>query len=119
MAEEHKRKEERELIRKFEAFLKNRENHFFDEESLIQIICYYSVHDKLNQALKAANIALDQFPYSVDITIEKSDVLVKMEKSDEAVELLDETLNIQPNDPELLLQKGAIHCLLSEFEDFP
>ena len=80
MAEEHKRKEERELIRKFEAFLKNRENHFFDEEAFVQIISYYSVHDKLNHALRAANVALEQFPYSIDLSIEKSDVLVKMEK---------------------------------------
>ena len=76
MAEEHKRKEERELIRKFEAFLKQKENYFFDEDAFIRIINHYSANDKLNQALKAAEIALDQFTYSIDLTIEKSDVLI-------------------------------------------
>ena len=40
MHEEHKRKEERELIRKYEAFVKNKENHYFDEEGFVQIISH-------------------------------------------------------------------------------
>ena len=105
MHEEHKRKEERELIRKYEAFLKNKENHYFDEEVFIRIISYYINHEKYNQALKASDISLDQFPFSVDLTIEKADVLVKLDKSEEAIDLLEGTLNIQPNDPETFNSK--------------
>jgi tetratricopeptide (TPR) repeat protein len=71
----------------------------------------------LPQALRAANVALEQFPYSIDLTIEKTDVLIKKDENTEALQLLEQTLNIHPNDPELLIQKGAIHCLQSEFED--
>ncbi|MEM6830110.1 MAG: tetratricopeptide repeat protein, partial [Bacteroidota bacterium] len=116
MREEHKRKEEKELVRKYEAFLKSKENHYFDEESFIQIVSYYLTNEKYLQALKACDISLEQFPFSVDMTIEKADVLVKLNRPEEAIELLEYTLNVQPNDPELLIQKGSVHCVLQEFE---
>ena len=80
MSEGRKHKEERELIRKFEQALKNQENYYFDEECFIQIISYYITQNKLNHALKACDVALQYFPFSIEFTIEKAETLVKMEK---------------------------------------
>jgi hypothetical protein len=70
MQEDYKRKEEKELINRFEAFLKNSESHYFDEEAFLQIISYYSSQEKYKRALSACNIAIEQFPFSPDLSME-------------------------------------------------
>jgi tetratricopeptide (TPR) repeat protein len=115
MHEEHKRKEERELIIKFESFLKNNESHYFEEEQFFHIIDYYRDREKFRAALKACDIALAQFPYSTDLIAEKADILVKLNEAGQALEMIEEALTFSPNDPELLIQKGNIHILQSEY----
>ena len=117
MKEEYKHKEQRELIRKFEAFLKNKENHYFEEETFLEVIAYYQNHDKLNMALKACRLALEHFSFSVDLFMETADVLVKLERFDEAIELMYHALMYQPNDPELLMLKGSIHAMTSDYHE--
>ena len=60
MKEEYKKKEEKELINRFEAFIKNGDSHYFDEESFLQIMSHYIHGEKLNKALKAGMSALEQ-----------------------------------------------------------
>ena len=51
MHEDYKRKEEKELITRFEAFLKSGEGFYFDEESFSRIISYYAEHEKMVSTL--------------------------------------------------------------------
>ena len=116
MQEEHKRKEQRELVKKFEAFLKAKENHYFDEDSFLNIISYYQDQDKLKMALRASDLATGQYPFSTDLIAEKADILVKLNQSDKAISTLETGLAYQPNDPDLLMQVGTIYALTSAYE---
>ena len=111
MQEDRKRKDQKDLARKFESYLKAGENFFFDEDSFIELVAFYNEGDKTSLALKAAEYGLQQYPSSCDLRAEKADVLVKLSQHQEAIEELDIALSFQPLDPELLMQKGTIYYL--------
>ena len=109
MHEEYKRKEEKELIRRFEAFLKNKEVHYFDEDSYLQVVTYYQNQEKLGLALKACELAQEQYPFSMEIVMEKADVLIRLNRAKEAVAGLDSALNYHPKDPEIMIKLSPQH----------
>ena len=49
MKEEYKRKEEKELIKRFEEYVKSESTDYFDEESYLQIVQYYIRVDKTEE----------------------------------------------------------------------
>ena len=112
-----KRKEENELIRRFEDLVKNKANHFFELDSFEQIIDYYVENGKYNKALIAVNIAYDQYPFSTELLINKAQILSNLEKYNEALELLEHAESLQPNDSEIYFLKGSILSLLGQYHD--
>ena len=67
-----KRKEDNELIKRFEDYIKNRANHFFELDSFEQIIAHYVEEGNYKKALKAVNIAYGQYPFSIELPVELS-----------------------------------------------
>ena len=49
MAEDFKRDKQNELIRKFEAYQKDQESHYFDSDSLEEVINHYINKSRLTQ----------------------------------------------------------------------
>ena len=111
-----KRKEENELIKRFEEHIKNKASHFFELDGFEQIIDHYIDIGKYQKALLAANLAIDQYPFSTELILTKAQILSNLERYDEALELLDQAQNMQPNDAEVYFLKGSIFSLLSEYE---
>ncbi len=93
-----KKKEEDELIKRFEEYQKNKANHFFELENFDYIISHYQDNGKYSQALSAVNMAFDQYPFSIELLIVKSQVLSNLEKYDEALELLEKAETYHPSD---------------------
>ena len=116
MKEDHRKKEEKELVKKFESHLKTGEYHYFDEEDFLAIINFYLEFNKNRHALKACDFALEQFAYSTDLIADKAEILTRLDRLDDAIALIDNALIYAPNDTDLLLQKGSLHTISGEFE---
>ena len=82
-----KKKEENELIKRFEEYLKNKSSYFFELDSFEQIIDYYLEEAKFKKALTAANLATNQYPFSAELLISNAQILSNLERYKEAVEL--------------------------------
>ena len=107
MGENFKRKDElNSIVKTFEKQLKNHELEFYQIEQLEEIIGHYTELGKNKMALTACDIAIDQYPYSTNLMIEKSQILLNLEKYDKSLEILERAMALQPNDPEILSMKG-------------
>ena len=58
MMEHHRKKEEKELVKRFEAHLKTGDNQYFDEDDFLAITNFYLESDKMKWALKACDLGL-------------------------------------------------------------
>lgn len=118
MAENFRRREEdKEHVKRFEEHLKNKSNYFFELEAYENIIQYYIDHAKFPKALKACEIAIEQYPFSIELMLDKAQVLSNLYQHDEALEIIEKAGNLQPNDPEILLLKGNILSLMGKFKE--
>jgi tetratricopeptide (TPR) repeat protein len=112
MAREYrKREEENELIKRFEEHLRKKKSEFFDLDAYEQIIDYYMFRGKHNKALQAVNLAIGQYPFSIELISIKAQILSNLEEFEEALLLLDKAHAQQPNDPEIFLTTGSILSL--------
>ena len=112
MGENFKRKDElNTLIKTFENQLKNNALGFYQIEQLEEIIAHYTDLGKNKMALKTCSIAIDQYPYSTNLMIEKAHILSNLEKYDQSLEILEKALALQPNDPEVYTMRGNIYLV--------
>ena len=112
MAQEfRKREEEEELVRQFEEILKRKTAAFFDLEAYETIIYYYMDRAKHKKALQAVQMAMTQYPYSNELVAVKAQVLSNLQQYDEALQLLEEAINLHPGDLDIILSMGSIHSL--------
>ena len=105
------------LVKKYEDMLKSSTFIFFEEDQYEYIIRHYLSLNKLKKALKVVEIAVQQFPYSSDLLLEKARILFESDKYHQALDILETLENLQPNDIEILLLKGAVLTNLEKYED--
>ncbi len=118
MSEEFERNEEQ-FARDLEAFdklLKNNEVHFFDAEQFEEFFDHYLSKNKISKAEKVIKIALAQHPYSSELQLRKSQVLIRRKKFEEALSLLDEVHSVQPGNPDIFLLKAEVFSDKGEYE---
>ncbi|MGL1664054.1 hypothetical protein ACSTJJ_23265, partial [Vibrio parahaemolyticus] len=70
------REELRELIIQYQNLKHGRNHSFLEEDAFERIIDYYDDKDNIPEALEAAEIGLEQFPYSAMLMIKKADLLL-------------------------------------------
>ncbi len=117
MGENFKRKGElNALVKSFERQLKTHSVEFYPIEQLEEIISYYVEKGKNKLAIQVCSIAIDQYPYSTNLIIEKAQILSSLEKYDESLALLDKAMAFQPNDPELFTSIGSIFLMQGQYE---
>src|SRR5687768_922092 len=98
MAGNYKNKEEaKEILSRFEEMLRREKAYFFDLDTYEYIINHFSELGKFKKAMAACEMAMEQYPFSLDLLQEKAQLLAKTQKYEEALELIDQTLNLQPN----------------------
>jgi tetratricopeptide (TPR) repeat protein len=97
MGQDFKDKEEgRNSVQQFEEMLKNGETVFLDIETYETIIGQYMEEGKYSKALTACNFALEQYPYSTELMLDKAQLLANTQKFEEALELLDRASLFNP-----------------------
>jgi len=106
----------RDLLQQFENLRAGRSHSFLDEDSFEQIIDYYDEHDELPNAIQAAEIAIEQFPYSSALLLKKANLLIETKKYSDALELLEKAAILDSTDINLYILQTDIYLALNQHE---
>lgn len=106
-----------ELIRQFENMQEGKSHSFLDEDSFELIIDYYDDRDDLGNALLAAEVAVEQFPFCALLLLKKADLLIEAKRYEEALDLLEKADAFDPGDIFLYILKTDALMGLGRFAD--
>lgn len=97
------------LIKQYEDAEKENRTVFFDEENYDQIVQFYQDNREYNKALRVANAAMEQYPFSSVFYTKTAEILANQKRFDEALPLLDEAERLDPNDINIFLIRADVH----------
>jgi tetratricopeptide (TPR) repeat protein len=103
-----------ELIRQFEQMTAGHSHSFLDEDSFEQIIDYFDEHDELSKAIHAAELGIEQFPFSASLLLKKSNLLIETKKYKEALVMLEKAEVLDTTDINLYILKTEAYLALNE-----
>lgn len=110
------RDEMRNLLRQFENLRSGKSHGFLEEESFEKIIDYFDDKDDVARALEAAELAVNQFPYSASLMVKKADLLIATRKYAEALEILEKAEILDSSDIDIYILKTDAYLALDEHE---
>ena len=105
----------KELVKQFQNLKTGRPNSFLDEESFEKVINYFDDVEDMPQALEAAEMGIEQYPYSSLLLIKKADLLIATRKYYEAMETLNQA-ELLGNDINLYILKTDVYLALDQQE---
>lgn len=108
------REQMRELLRQYENLKNGRSSSFIEEESFEKIISYFEEREELPKAQEAADMAIEQYPYSASLLIRKADILLTIRRYREALDILDHAALLDSNDINLYILKTDAYLALDE-----
>jgi len=106
----------RELVKQFQNLKAGRSHSFLDEEAFEKIIDYFDDVEDLQQALEAAELGIEQYPYSSLLLIKKADLLIATRRYHEALEILGHAELLDSNDINLYILKTDAYLALDQQE---
>lgn len=112
----HDKEDMKELIRQFQHLRAGRSHQFLDEEAFEKIIDYFDDVEDVTQALEAAELGAEQFPYSSSLLIKKADLMIATRRYQEALEILEHAELLDSNDINLYILKTDIYLALDQQE---
>ncbi|QEC45673.1 tetratricopeptide repeat protein [Pseudobacter ginsenosidimutans] len=104
----------KELVKQFQNLKNGKSHSFLDEESFEKIIDYYDDEEDLQQALVAAEMGIELFPYSSILHIKKADLLIATRHYHEALTVLSHAAVLDSNDINLYILKTAAYLALDQ-----
>jgi tetratricopeptide (TPR) repeat protein len=108
------REELEELLRQYQNLKTGRSHSFLEEDAFEKIIDYYDDHDNLSEALQAAEVGLEHFPYSSLLMIKKADLLLATRKYVQALEVLETAELFDSSDINLYILKTDAYLALDQ-----
>lgn len=108
------REEMKELINQYQNLKHGRSHSFLEEDAFERIIDYYDEKDNIPEAMEAAEIALEQFPYSSNLMIKKADLLLATRKYQEALDILETAGLFDSSDLNLYILKTDAYLALDQ-----
>lgn len=108
------REEMRELLRQFENLRSGRQHAFLEEEAFERIIDFFDEKDDLTKAMEAADLGIEQFPFSSVLMIKKADLLLAGRKYWEALQILEKAELFDSNDINLFILKTDAYLALDQ-----
>lgn len=110
------REDMRELVKQFQNLKAGRSHSFLDEEAFEKIIDYFDDVEDFTQALEAAEIGVEQFPYSSSLLIKKADLLIATRQYHAALRVLNHAELLDSNDINLYILKTDVYLALDQQE---
>ncbi len=108
------REELKELLRQYDNMKAGRRHSFLEEESFERIIDYFDDRNELNSAMQAAELAMEQYPYSSVLMIKKADLLIASRRYRDALELLDQAEVMDSGDINIYILKTDAYLALDQ-----
>lgn len=106
----------RELVKQFQNLKAGRGHSFLEEEAFEKIIDYFDDVEDLPQALEAAEMGIEQYPYSSVLLIKKADLLIATRHYHEALKILNHAELLDSNDINLYILKTDVYLALDQQE---
>lgn len=104
----------RELLNQYENLKSGRQHTFLEEEAFERIIDHYDEKDQLPKAMEAAEIGIEQFPFSSILLIKMADLLLASRKYSDALEILEKAELFDSNDINLFILKTDAYLALDQ-----
>lgn len=105
-----------ELMQRYHNLKNGRGNAYIEEDDFEKIIEHLDDKDEISEAILAANMALDQYPFSALLMIKKADLLLATRKYKEALQLLDTAALYDHKDMNLFILKTDAFLALDQPE---
>lgn len=103
-----RKRQTQQLVDQFERMLQNNQSCFFEQESFENIIEFYEEKGNLKQALNVAELASEQYPFSVNFIVKKASLFFDAKMCDTAMQFIEQALTLAPNDLEASVLKADI-----------
>ena len=110
------REELRELLKQFENLKHGRRHSFIEEESFEKIIDYYDEREDVVKALEAADMGIEQYPYSSALLIKKADLLLASRRYNAALGILDQAGLLDSRNINLYILRTDAYLALDQQE---
>ncbi|MCY7421322.1 MAG: tetratricopeptide repeat protein [Chitinophagaceae bacterium] len=104
----------RELLNQYDNLKSGRQHTFLEEEAFERIIDHFDEKDQLPKALEAAEIGIEQFPFSSVLLIKMADLLLASRKYSDALEILEKAELFDSNDINLFILKTDAYLALDQ-----
>jgi tetratricopeptide (TPR) repeat protein len=107
----------RELLRQFENLKTGKSHSFLNEESFERIIDHFDDMDDLNMAIEAAEIGIEQYPFSSSLLVKKADLYIATRQYVRALQLLDQAEILDSNDIDIVILRTDAFLALDQQEN--
>ena len=104
-----------ELVARYEHMLQGGDPSFFEEEDFEMIIDYYMQGQSFDKGLVATDKGLSLYPFSQEISLQKTELLLLEERAEEALALLDSMDALTPQNMDILLLKARGFLQMRQF----
>ena len=112
--EEEEARDIQELMQRYQNLILGRANAYIEEDDFEKIIEHLDEKDEVAEAIEAANLALNQYPFSALLMIKKADLLLATRKYQEALILLDAAALYDHKDMNLYILKTDAYMALEQ-----
>ena len=106
----------RELLKSYENLKNGRQHSFIEEEAFEKIIDYFQDKEDLTMASEAADLAMEQYPYSAHLLIKKADILIASRNYKKALDILEKAGTLDSTDINLFILKTDAYLALDQQE---
>lgn len=113
----HEEQEIFDAMQRYEQMLRKGSHLYFDVFQLEYIIDNFLEEGKINQALQAVEMGMNQHPSSMALKIKKANILLNLGEITNSLELTNELVKIEDTNHELHLLKGSSHLLLGQADE--
>ena len=110
------REEMQELLKAYQNLKSGRAASFLEEEDFERIIDYFDDNEKVSEALEAATIGLEHFPFAAALMFRKADFLIAQQQYHEALSVLDTAALYDQTDISLPILRTDAYLALEEPE---
>jgi len=106
----------KELLKQYQNLRAGYNHSFLDEESFEKIIDHFDDIEELSQALEAAELGIEQYPYSSILLIKKADLMIATRRYSEALNILEKAELLDGSDINLYILKTDAYLALDQQE---
>jgi tetratricopeptide (TPR) repeat protein len=110
------KEEIKELLRLYENLKNGRSHSFIEEESFEKLIDYFDDKEDVAQALQAAELGIEIYPYSSALLVKKADLLLATRQYKAALEILEQAELLDSNDINLYILRTDAYLALDQQE---